>query len=372
MFYSITINRNCNFNCLYCYQKNKSHTVISDATIDNISNFILKNAVELNDTEVLINISGGECLLYPDKVKSVIENIRCNLTKNNFPDPIIEVSTNISLFTKDIYDFFKETNCKLFIGFDGIEESQNMNRLFNNKTKTFNDCFEKLQLLKDDKNYANKVTINSVISNNNVQYLNENFIWLTSTFPDFNISFNLAYNSNWNNQSLQLLENQLYALAESYYAKLLTAPEYSINIFDRQIEMILKEHQSMDYLCGATKSSLGITCEGDIIACSTCTGMSCENEFIIGNVNIGIDNFKKQEFLQRLTRIDGNEKCRECQFNKRCYKYCPSSNFLSSGDMFKVSRTMCELNKKLIEVSEYILIKLYDYDKDIVHVSSKI
>lgn len=366
MFYSITINRSCNFNCLYCYQENKSKSVISDETIDNISNFILRNAFELNDKEVSINISGGECLLHPDKVKNIIEKICTVLSMNKLPPPIIEVSTNISLLTKDIYDFFRNANCNLFIGFDGIKMVQDSNRIFKNKNKTFDTCFEKFQLLMKDKNYASKVTVNSVISNNNVQCLNENFIWLTETFPDFKISFNLAYNSNWDSHALQLLEEQLYLLADSYYTKLISNPEYSINIFDRQIDMILKEHQDMDYLCGATKASLGITCEGDIIACSTCTGMACENEFIIGSVNTGIDDFKKKEFLQKLSKFDDDKKCKDCNFRKRCYKYCPTSNFLSSGDMFEVSKTMCELNKKLIKVSEYILTKLYEYDKCIV------
>jgi radical SAM protein with 4Fe4S-binding SPASM domain len=367
MFYSITINRNCNFNCLYCYQEKKRNEVISDDSINRIPDFIIKNARELKDENVSINISGGECLLYPNKVERLIETINNALKDNGLPPPVIELSTNVSLLTDSTYSFLKKNNCKLFIGFDGFEDVQNLNRLYCSKNdKTFNDCYKQLISLYSDKENRSKITINSVISNNNVRYLSENFDFLSNTFSGFNLSYNVAYNVNWDKKSITILKKQLFLLAEAYYNKVLIDPDFSINLFDRQIDMILRENQKKDFSCGAIKSSLGITCEGNIVACSTCIGMACEEKFIIGDIINGIEYQKKQDFIKMLDNINKNSECNNCIFNKKCYSYCPTANFLGSGDMFTVSRKMCDLNKVIISISEMLLIKLYKKDKKIV------
>jgi uncharacterized protein len=366
VFYSISINRNCNFACLYCYQKDKKNVIISDEIIELIPEFILNYNRNSGDDIVSINISGGECLLYFEKVKKLINLIRYQVMNNKLPEPIIEVSTNISLLTVDIYKFFVKTHCKLFIGFDGIAMAQNANRKFTSGENTFDKCLKKLTFLNKEKLYAKNITINSVISNNNIQYLDDNFDWLNKKFPDFNISFNIAYNANWTNLSLNFLEKQLYNLANRYHEILLVNPSYSLNLFDRQIGMILSENNKFDYLCGAAKSSLGINCEGHIVACSTCTGMACEEQFIIGDIKKGINNSKKTLFFKNITQFNYDESCKNCAYKKRCYKYCPTSNFLSSGNISKVSETMCKINKILIQVSEYLLMKLNEENKNIV------
>lgn len=40
MLYSITLNRNCNFSCNYCYQSQKRSSVMSEEVMEKTINFI--------------------------------------------------------------------------------------------------------------------------------------------------------------------------------------------------------------------------------------------------------------------------------------------------------------------------------------------
>ena len=216
MFYSITMNRNCNFNCTYCYQHDKKNICIETDTLKKICEFIIKHSLDLMDSSIDINISGGECLLYSEKIKFFICLIKEELSKYKLPAPNIEISTNASLLTEELIEFFAVNDCMLYIGFDGVEKIQNLNRKMLNSNDSYSLCLSKLEMLKKNEAYNKIVTINSVITSNNVEYLCRNFEFLKGTFQKFRFSFNFAYNSKWNRKSLQMLETELKKLAELY------------------------------------------------------------------------------------------------------------------------------------------------------------
>ena len=143
-----------------------------------------------------------------------------------------------------------------------------------------------------------------------------------------------------------------------YIQELKKNPLFAINIFDRQIDLILHEDEQVIPRCGACVSSMGITPEGNLVGCSTLTGTRVENECIIGTLNTDINKFMRNKFMKYLVGLSKYEECRSCNYYRRCYYYCPSTNYLSSKNMFNVAEKQCEINKIVIRISEKIIYKM--------------
>lgn len=169
MIFTIIPNRNCNLYCSYCYQEKKKNIVMSDTTITKTCDFIRKKSILSNNKIIKINISGGECLIYPEKIKNIISQLRKTEVEMENKIFEIEVSTNITLLTENMIIFFKKNHISLFLSFDGIKKSHNLNRTsFNKKTDTYKICNDKLYLL--NKYKLKNIVLNSVITNNNIIY----------------------------------------------------------------------------------------------------------------------------------------------------------------------------------------------------------
>jgi uncharacterized protein len=361
MAYQLILTRNCNFACGYCYQHIKSDIVMSNETIARACSFVLHRLLENRHRPDIINISGGDCLLYPEKVMETVSSIISGCKKEDIPVPSFEVSTNASLLTGDIIDFFEKNKVSLFIGFDGTPASQNQNRVLKNSGEaTFNKCFNNIKNL-HLKNPDISITINGVISNNNVQWLNNNFDFLYEAFPRVPLTFNIAFNSLWDDKSLEIFKTELNLLANKYIEIITTKnPSFVLSIFDKQINLAMNEKYITFPRCGAGASTLGITPEGYIEACTQLIGSGVEEYCIIGNLEQGIDSDKSKLFRNSLLQYAELGVCAECDLKFRCYNYCPSTNYLSSKDIYAVSPSQCEISKILIYASDFVLNELDD------------
>jgi uncharacterized protein len=332
---------------------------MSDEKLEKACSFILCKFFEIHNEPDKINISGGECLLYPEKVKKAINCITAGCNKEKIPIPSYEISTNASLLTDDIIDFLEENRVSIFIGFDGISASQDLNRVLNNLNEaTFEKCFNNIKNLYM-RNPAASITINGVISNNNVQYLNEKFDFLHEAFPRFPLSFNIAFNSPWDDMTLKTLEIELFRLAKKYIEIITTEnPDFSLSLFDKQIGLAMDEKSITFPRCGACETILGITPEGYIEACTQLIGLDVEEYCIVGNLEQGINPGKSKIFRDSLLNYADLSICSECDLKYRCYNYCPSTNYLSSKDIYAVSPSQCQIGKILIYTSDFVLEEL--------------
>jgi uncharacterized protein len=321
---------------------------------------MMQKILEHRERAEMVNICGGEVLLYPDKVKHIISVTVAGCKKESVPIPSFEVSTNASLLTDDLIAFFEEHKVSLFIGYDGISASQNQNRVLKNSgAGTFEKCFSSLKHL-HLKNPTNHITINTVISSNNVHWLNESFDFLYNEFPNFSLSLNVAFNTAWDDHTLHVLDAELHTLAEKYVDIIATKnPNFSLGIFDKQISLGTNAALPVTYpRCGACETTFGVTPEGYIEACTQLTGLDIEEYCIVGNLAQGLNPGKVKVFRDSLLNYANITTCTDCDLKVRCYNYCPSTNYLSSRDIYAVSPSQCEISKILIYASDFVLNEL--------------
>jgi uncharacterized protein len=104
----------CNFNCSYCFQKKEKKT-ITKTTVETAVDFFYPF---FNSNKAHIGFYGGEPLLAYEKIQHAVLLL---LEKNKTGDKKIEfsVTTNGTLLTEKMLDFFNRHQFTLVLSFDG-------------------------------------------------------------------------------------------------------------------------------------------------------------------------------------------------------------------------------------------------------------
>lgn len=120
----------CNFNCSYCFEKNKTNQYMDDEVEDMLIEFI-KRCRPLNYLN--INWYGGEPALCFDRITSITEKIK----KLNIPF-VASIVTNGYLLTKQRVDTLKDLKIRdIQITIDGEEATHDQRRITRSGGKTY-------------------------------------------------------------------------------------------------------------------------------------------------------------------------------------------------------------------------------------------
>lgn len=134
----LEVTTGCNLRCKYCcfsecYEYTRSHgsSLMTWETAKNAIDYYYKNFAEVKKKNMLrnacVSFYGGEPLLNFKLIKQAVEYIKenysCYRTDYN-------ITTNATLLTDEIGDFFAENSFAVLISLDGDEETHNRNRVF--------------------------------------------------------------------------------------------------------------------------------------------------------------------------------------------------------------------------------------------------
>lgn len=365
MNYQISITQKCNLKCTYCYEKNKNYKDFMDIErIKDVCDFIINDfrSRKKNNQSLGVNITGGEPLLHFEKVQFLITYIE-DLAKNNLlPNVHFEISTNATLFNEENLKFLNRNNISLFIGVDGLEESQNLSRKTIKNKGSFDLVCKKIKLLLSMKKIQfENIILNMVVTPENVKYMSKNYKFLLHLSQEREISINPALEENWTKKTIKKYQKELRKVNKEY-SKLLVKKNgnYSFLLVDKQANLILANNHKPYTMsaCGAGRDSITITTNGEIIPCGGFLYASEESELLtIGSITSPIDEKKISAFRDSIN-FD-LKTCLKCAFLYKCIYYCPANNLKTTGDMNKTSFSICEINKANIIETEFFLNHLY-------------
>ncbi len=167
----------CNFNCVYCYEKEKKG-VISDKVCENILNFVKKQSKEIK----LLTISwyGGEPLLYFDKIANLSEEMIkiCNEQRISYNASLI---TNGYLLDNYIPYLERYKIHKIQVTLDGPPEIHDKRRKTLQGNGTYHRILENIkETLTKTENIIFHIRIN--IDKENLNYI-PNFIEILANDP---------------------------------------------------------------------------------------------------------------------------------------------------------------------------------------------
>lgn len=211
---------NCNFDCYYCYEKNKTG-IISKKVQQKILELVGYHAERKSNIEVIWH--GGEPLLTFDIICYLSENI-INICKKNNVKYSCGMTTNGYLFTDDIISKLIDYNLKtVLITLDGPPEMHNKRRyLKNTKTGTFDKILENaIKLKKNNIKVKIRTNLNKDF-NTDIMLKLVNILEKNDLTEDFAISFenDNSYIKTFKTKTNCFSINEFAGFALHFYKKL--------------------------------------------------------------------------------------------------------------------------------------------------------
>lgn len=194
----IALTDECNLGCRYCYVKNrKTRISIKDVRFfyDNLSNVLAK----FGEVEYSISLFGGEPLLAMKELREVVA-----IFKQDPNCKYIVLVSNLTLLTKDIFDYIRSENIGVSWSCDGISAT----RPFLNKSNAV-----AVYTAKQDMITALTKTVKCMISPNNVHDMVQNAQFFKN-FGIETINMQYLYDAVWQPKDVDVYAKNLMALAD--------------------------------------------------------------------------------------------------------------------------------------------------------------
>ena len=166
---TLEINRKCNLRCNYCYITEKNDEEMSWETAKNSVEFAINKIKDMNHTKRVIRIDflGGEPLLSFDLIRRVVEYSRKRGEKEKVKFNYA-LTTNGTIFDKELLDFFVENKFSLKISLDGNPDINDMDRKTITGAGSYYLVEKNLQYIKEYERRTDKlVQVSSVLTHNN-------------------------------------------------------------------------------------------------------------------------------------------------------------------------------------------------------------
>lgn len=323
MLFNIWVTNNCNFRCRYCYVPQYMKNMEQD-TADKVIDFIKEMAQLDEDKEIIINFHGGEPLLNFDLIQQIMGRCKKIFERKNL---LFGITTNGSMLTKEIAEILVDNfKYNLSISLDGSKEVNDFNRRHLDGSGTYDRIIDNLLYIKTLDPYVRvRVTYNTKTVRcifNSIRHIVELGFKKIVAVPDFT-------DENWNDKYVEILAEELELIYKRFY-----------QIKDVDINIISDDIRRKKSCCHGGKKSLNIDVDGNIFPCTWTIG---NDEFLIGNINKGIDIDKVDELLSY--SLKDIRECSGCNLKESCISNrCRMINKVITGDFCKIPEIRCEYN----------------------------
>lgn len=332
----------CNYNCSYCLQKKEKK---------NITDNIISTAVDFfypylkSSDKIHIGFYGGEPLLAFDQIKYTVLLI---LGKNKKENKNIEftLTTNGSLLTAEMLEFFNTHGFILQLSFDGLAQD---------KSREKGSLEHTIQVMKQIQAQPGiSFEINSVFSPNTVgDFFDSLRFIIEQEGPD--ITFNFSSMENWLPADLDTLTNEMKRLVDYLALYYKITGRIPVKNFQARIS-----RQGISR-CSAGLNHIAVTPEGKLWGCFLFHDYfkSRENdpqyaEYSFGYLNDFIKDYKTR-YSEIMVNYSGlrqdfyyveeeGKDCFLCPELQTC-SVCPVNAAYTTGSLGKIPCRKCKLMK---------------------------
>lgn len=308
---------NCNFRCVYCYEKDSIRNVKMTPEIQRgLLDFILEKAPTIRT----LNITwyGGEPLLAWDVVVELTHEMQKICAENQI-EYSASIITNGYLITEDMAKLFKDLAIEnVQITLDGPKEVHDKRRILANGNGTFDKILKNVKILVD----YTTVNIRINIDNENVKTLEDSLFRM--------------FDENGLVDKIYICFGYVDAINEAYAPeKCLTMENYSqkhLEFLERNgIDIMYMYPHPIDNYCGADSTSTFVVGpEGNLYKCWSDIGIEDRK---VGNVLTGekgtVHNCLGMQYL--LYNPIHDPMCRECEVLPLCKGGCPNKRLTQVG-----------------------------------------
>lgn len=322
---TICLTESCNLNCVYCYEKNKSSSVI---TFEKVKQIIEEEFSKSKCCEkVIFELFGGEPFLQFGLIKEIVEFLKTN----NWDMPyVVSITTNGTLVHGEIQDWLIQNREILNVGLslDGTKSMHDANR---------SNSFELIDI-PFFANFSENPRVKMTISEKTLNSLAEGVIYLHNC--GFIIDCNLAYGIQWHEQRfLKVLHDQLLLLIDFYIKNPKIHP---CSMLSSHIEVVnVPPTNTSTKWCGTGKYMVAYDINKNPYPCQFFMPVSMDTP---DELDIEIPDNIPMELLPKM--------CRTCP----CVNICPTcygSNYNETGNPYQKSVDYCSMMKIIFLANSY-------------------
>ncbi|MBQ1458668.1 MAG: radical SAM protein [Butyrivibrio sp.] len=324
----LCVSNDCNARCIYCYagfgSYGKKRGIMSEKIAYESIDFFFAHVPE--DALAIITFFGGEPLL----AKRIIQN-SCEYIAKCYSNRKKEfhITTNGTLLTHDIIDYFAKYNFRVVVSIDGGSKIHNLQRpLISNA-----DCFE-MATRNISSLFERQIPVAArgtyVVGNYELRDAYKDLIDIgfkkINIVPDF---YSIK-----TDDKLRVLIDQLDGLYEYMVSYVAENQCFPFSSFAKRIRQLFGPVNSVNNICGAGESIFAIDLYGDIYPCQRFSGKSSSK----------IGNIKQKEMLSAF--ISEKMDCSNC-WNNTCSHRC---QHVQNQEDEMIQRYYCMYSKKMTEI----------------------
>lgn len=206
---SLMVTRACNLRCKYCYFRDSDYESrrmefeTAKKIVDKCGAYCKEN-----ERELLIHFFGGEPFLNFNLIRKIIEYSNTNLNgiKINYT-----VTTNGTLFNKEIAEFLKKNKVNIRLSFDGCIETHDSQRVMPDGKGSSEFILKNLHLFK---NYPG-ISVTMTISQSEASKLKKGVLELWEKGMK-NVKVQYSMDEFWEKANIAIFREQMISLSEAY------------------------------------------------------------------------------------------------------------------------------------------------------------
>jgi len=353
---TLSLTHNCNLGCRYCYAGRAAKGDMTFSTAQKIVDFVMETAHSEQKAE--FSFFGGEPLLRFDLIKDITEYIRKKEQETGVA-AVLSLTSNGTLLTEPILDFFKSNNITLCISIDGPAETHDLNRIYKNGSGSFATVAKKLHMALDK---LDTLQVNAVYGPETVDSLPQTVAFFTELHVPF-IHLNPNISARWTEDALAKLPQVCMSIAEHYMQCYQRGQEITLNMIDSKLVLFLKKGYAPEDRCGMGKTEWGFAPSGNIYPCERFIGEDDDLSLCLGNINTGFDAARRCDMLAR--KGNRNPECRTCSLSTYCMNWCGCTNYHMTGDTELAGSMLCAMERASIKAAEHVFITLSQLNNEL-------
>ena len=343
---SLNVAQVCNLSCIYCYGVDGEYGLkgkMDEETAKKSIDFLI--AESKDQKHISITFFGGEPLLNFPLIKKCVDYSNKQAKKAS-KKLSFSITTNGTLFRKEVNDYLNKNNFSVLVSFDGDQETQDKNRPFRGGKGSYDKTLPKIKEFLTSRN--GNATARATVTNHtsDLKLLKTKLKDLgfrranatVATVSEFANENRGVESKSFEGDRMQDIYDSEDMEAREILAAIKNKNSLSPYSSSKILQSIyqLNDKNKSRFACGVGRKMVGIAINGDVYPCHRFVG---EEKFKLGNVE-NFDSSSRTKYSESFT--DSHPVCSKCWAKYQCGGGgCIQDNEVMKGDVNNVNIRHC-------------------------------